>query len=146
MVEHQEVRLLDEASDAEPRDRGNRLAEFPWWAVALILILIWAGYSIYVRDNFREAFNFIIIGIRLTVITTLSAYGIALVLGLLAGLGRRSHQAGLNKGCKHDHNRQDGNPKSKYIEAFRLAQIHPKKLVVDWQQLSNIDERINMSI
>lgn len=96
MVEHQEVRLLDEAADVEPRDKGNRLVDFPWWAVALVLILIWAGYSIYIRDNFREAFNFIIIGIRLTVITTLSSYGIALVLGLIAGLGRISKNVIFN--------------------------------------------------
>lgn len=75
---------------------SQRLARFPWWFVALILIAIWAAYVIFTRDNFNEAFQFIIQGIQLTILTSLAAYGIALVLGLLAGLGRISQNVFLN--------------------------------------------------
>lgn len=75
---------------------SQRLARFPWWFVALILIAIWAAFVISTRDNFNEAFQFIIQGIQLTITTSLAAYAIALVLGLLAGLGRISQNVVLN--------------------------------------------------
>lgn len=75
---------------------GKRLAEFPWWFLALILIAIWTGYFIFTRDNYREAFEFILIGLSATVVTSLVSYAIALVLGLLAGLGRISRSVVFN--------------------------------------------------
>lgn len=75
---------------------GKRLADFPWWFLALILIAIWTGYFIFTRDNYREAFEFILIGLSATVVTSLVSYAIALVLGLLAGLGRISRSVVFN--------------------------------------------------
>lgn len=75
---------------------ARRLEQFPWWFVALILIAIWAGFIIFTRLNFREALLFIIPGIRVTIVTALSAYGIALALGLIAGLGRISRNVAVN--------------------------------------------------
>lgn len=69
---------------------SGRLAGFPWWLVAIVLIAIWAGYTIYTRQNFHDAFKFILIGISITITTTLYAYSIALIIGLVAGLGRVS--------------------------------------------------------
>lgn len=68
-----------------------RLSRFPWWVLGLVLIGIWAIYIISVKDSYREAFAFIWEGIGITITTSLSAYAIALVLGLVAGLGRISH-------------------------------------------------------
>ena len=68
----------------------ERLHNFPWWFPALIVIAIWSFYTIFTTQNFREAFEFIQIGLTITITTALSAYAIALVLGLLAGLGRLS--------------------------------------------------------
>lgn len=70
---------------------GNRATEFPWWFPAIILIAVLTGYAIYTRDNYREAFEFIKIGLSITITTTLFAYSVAIVLGLVAGLGRISH-------------------------------------------------------
>lgn len=69
---------------------SQRLARFPWWLLAIIFIAIWAAYIILSRENFQQAFNFIKIGISLTISTTLYAYSIALVIGLITGLGRVS--------------------------------------------------------
>ncbi len=41
-------------------------------------------------NEYNEAFGFIVPGIQVTLVTTLTAFGIALILGLLAGLGRVS--------------------------------------------------------
>lgn len=68
----------------------ERIDEFPWWVLGIVVIAIGAFYLISTRSNFREALNFIRIGIGITITTTLYAYSIALVLGLVAGLGRIS--------------------------------------------------------
>ncbi len=69
---------------------SERLAEFPWWGVAIIFIAIWAGFTILNRENFREAFEFILIGVRITIQTTLYAYFFAIIIGLITGMGRIS--------------------------------------------------------
>jgi len=74
---------------------SGRLSGIPWWLVAIIFIAIWAGYTIYTRENFRDAFEFILIGISITISTTLYAYAIAIVIGLVAGLGRVSRNVFL---------------------------------------------------
>ena len=76
--------------------QGKRLAQFPWWFLTIILIAIWAAYSIYTRDNYRAAFEFIKAGLSVTIITSLVSYVIALAFGLLAGLGRISSNVLFN--------------------------------------------------
>lgn len=68
----------------------GRLSGFPWWLVAIVLILIWGAYFILTTADYREAFDFIVQGIRITVETTVYSYAIALVIGLVMGLGRVS--------------------------------------------------------
>jgi polar amino acid transport system permease protein len=70
---------------------SKRLSEFPWWFLGLLLIAIWAFYLIFSDLNFREAFNWIIRGVHITVRVSIIAYAIALIFGLLAGLGRISN-------------------------------------------------------
>lgn len=68
----------------------KRASDVPWWFLAIILIFVWAFYIFYTRENYNAAFNFIKAGIRVTIQTSLTAYAFALMLGLLAGLGRIS--------------------------------------------------------
>ena len=84
-----------EVSEAVPmkfKDRTDRerLENFPWWFVALILICITAYTIIATNVSYREAFDFISAGLVITVQTTLSAFFFALLLGLITGLGRIS--------------------------------------------------------
>jgi polar amino acid transport system permease protein len=72
------------------RSDRERLENFPWWFVALILICIVAYAIIATNISYREAFDFISAGLVITVQTTLSAFFFALLLGLLTGLGRIS--------------------------------------------------------
>jgi polar amino acid transport system permease protein len=78
-----------------PADLGKptikeRLSQFPWWFVALILILIGTFSAIATQPSYTEAFNFIKAGLSITIRTTLIAFVIALFLGLITGLGRIS--------------------------------------------------------
>lgn len=68
----------------------ERIDQFPWWVVAIFFIAVGVVYLVTTRQNFAETLNFIRIGIRITITTTLYSYAIALVLGLIAGLGRIS--------------------------------------------------------
>ena len=67
--------------------------EFPWWLVAIIGFLVMMAVLVIADPEINEAFMFIIPGIWVTLRITLFAFGLALILGLLAGLGRISKNA-----------------------------------------------------
>lgn len=69
----------------------KKLLRFPWWVVGMVLIFILTLTTIISKTNYREAFLFIRAGIGVTIQTTLIAYGIALIIGLMTGLGRISN-------------------------------------------------------
>jgi len=68
----------------------------PWWLYFLIVILIATAVGIYTQENLQEAFLFIIRGIGVTVITAIVSYLIAILLGLLTGMGRISRNVVVN--------------------------------------------------
>ncbi len=68
----------------------DTLAGLPWWLLILILTGIFLAYSFYASETYNEIFNFVRDGIIVTIRVTLGAYAIAIVLGLMAGLGRVS--------------------------------------------------------
>lgn len=65
--------------------------EFPWWLVAILTFLVVMTVLIARDPDVNQAFTFIVPGIRTTLYITLAGFGLALVFGLLAGLGRISH-------------------------------------------------------
>jgi polar amino acid transport system permease protein len=74
----------------------RRLRDLPWWFFAIIVIAIGVFIVISSNKDYNAAFNFIKIGLLITIKTTLIAYGIALIFGLLAGLGRISKNVFIN--------------------------------------------------
>ncbi|MBX3048824.1 MAG: amino acid ABC transporter permease [Anaerolineales bacterium] len=68
----------------------DRFARFPWWLVAIILVLIGSAYFVATNESYQASLLFIVQGISITVQTTLYAYALALVIGLIMGLGRVS--------------------------------------------------------
>lgn len=74
----------------------KRIRDFPWWFVAMILIAIGVFFVISSNENYNAAFNFIKVGLGITIKTTLIAYSIALIFGLLSGLGRISKNIFFN--------------------------------------------------
>jgi len=70
--------------------------EYPWWFIALLLIAGLAAFTIQSRENYREAFIWILAGLHITIRTSLISYAIAIFLGLLTGLGRISRNVILN--------------------------------------------------
>ena len=72
------------------------LRDLPWWFFAIILIAIYAFIVISTNEDYNAAFLFIKVGLAITIKTTLMAYLIAILLGLLAGLGRISKNVFIN--------------------------------------------------
>lgn len=83
---------LPDSRTSAPRSKTlqERIDEFPWWVGGIFIIAIGAFHLVTTQTSFGEALNFIRIGIGITITTTLYAYSIALVIGLVAGLGRIS--------------------------------------------------------
>ncbi|MFO7682724.1 MAG: amino acid ABC transporter permease [Chloroflexota bacterium] len=77
----------------QPAQWGSNWREFPWWLVAIFVFLGIMGFLILTDPEVNEAFRFIIPGIWLTLKITLLGFGLALIIGLLAGLGRISKNA-----------------------------------------------------
>ncbi|MFL7838000.1 MAG: amino acid ABC transporter permease [Candidatus Promineifilaceae bacterium] len=96
-----------EIQTAEDQTWEANWREFPWWLLAIFTFLGVMAFLIATRPNYNEAFHFIrgkieiviepgtfellVEGFWMTLKVTLTAFAIALVLGLLAGLGRISH-------------------------------------------------------
>lgn len=74
---------------------GARLITIPWWLIAIAFIAVYTAITIYSRPTYRQAFDFIKVGLSITLTTTLFAFAIALLLGLITGLGRLSNNVVL---------------------------------------------------
>ncbi|MEA2007921.1 MAG: amino acid ABC transporter permease [Chloroflexota bacterium] len=92
----EQLLIVEPIIDDEEASMGEHLRNFPWWFLAIIFIAIGAFFVISSNENYNAAFNFIKIGLAITIRTTLIAYSIALTFGLLAGLGRISKNIVLN--------------------------------------------------
>lgn len=67
-----------------------KLEGVPWWALILFLAGLWILYSIFSSEVYRDAFLFLVEGIKLTILITLSAFAISIILGLVTAFGRVS--------------------------------------------------------
>jgi polar amino acid transport system permease protein len=66
------------------------LKGLPWWALFLLLLGVALVYAIATLPNYADAFLFIVPGLKITLIVSVAAFAIALVIGLIVGLGRIS--------------------------------------------------------
>ncbi len=87
--------MTSEGATAPLAPRGRlvplpNLERAPWWALALAFGWIIILYSILNVSTYRDTFLFIAEGIQLTIRIALSAYLLAVTLGLILGLGRVS--------------------------------------------------------
>ena len=70
--------------------RRARLASQPLWAYFTVILGALMLYLILADPNYRDTFLFLLPGVKVTLRVALSAYGLAIVLGLLIGLARTS--------------------------------------------------------
>jgi len=68
----------------------TRLKKLPWWGLVILFLGASLVYAITTLPNYADAFEFISPGLKITLVASLSAFSIALVVGLIVGLGRIS--------------------------------------------------------
>jgi len=91
MMASQESSGNNTVQKIKKRSLGERLQTFPWWFVALVLIISSAIITIFSLDSYRQAFQIIRAGISVTITITLVSFVFALLLGLITGLARISN-------------------------------------------------------
>lgn len=73
-----------------PAGMQEKKQDFPWWMVVVGIVILTTFFLIQFNPDFKDAFTVIKAGLSITITTTLIAYSIALLIGLLVGLGRVS--------------------------------------------------------
>ncbi len=66
------------------------LSRFPWWFLLIVLVGLYLAYAFYNNQTYAEVFDFVKAGLITTIQVTLTAYAIAITIGLLTGLARVS--------------------------------------------------------
>jgi len=66
------------------------LEKIPWWALILAMLGLLTVYAMFTAETYRDTFAFLRDGLKVTILITLVSFSIALVLGLMTGLGRVS--------------------------------------------------------
>jgi polar amino acid transport system permease protein len=69
---------------------ADRISEFPWWILFLILSGVLLAYNFTTNATYNEIILILAAGIRVTVQVTLTAYVFAISIGLLTALGQMS--------------------------------------------------------
>jgi polar amino acid transport system permease protein len=82
-------------TEAERRRPGlipwtGKLAEVPWWALVILLMGAIIIYFFLISPIYQDALQFLMAGVRLTMVVSVVSFVTALVLGLILGLGRVS--------------------------------------------------------
>lgn len=73
-----------------PAARGPALSDQPWWVLVLLLAGVVLAWRFATDDTYGTIFGKILLGLPVTVAVTATAYAAAIVIGLVAGLGRLS--------------------------------------------------------
>lgn len=69
----------------------NRLSEFPWWVLFILLSAVFLVYNFLTNETYQTIITTLAEGIRLTIIITITAYLMSMILGLITALGQLSN-------------------------------------------------------
>lgn len=84
------------AQREQPPNRSRRLeddpayASFPWWVVIIVAVLLYMGLKIMFDPDYDLAWSNIAPGVGLTIRSAIIAFALALLIGLIVGLGQIS--------------------------------------------------------
>jgi len=68
----------------------NRLADFPWWVLFLLLAGVFLVYNFATNATYQDILGTLIAGVKLTVIVTIVAFILSIIIGLLTAFGQMS--------------------------------------------------------
>lgn len=81
---------LQPARPAAQASVTDRMADFPWWVLFILLASVFLIYNFITNETYNNIITTLVVGVRLTIIVTVSAYALALMLGLMTALGQMS--------------------------------------------------------
>lgn len=82
---------LDPGADRTAQGRFvDRMAQWPWWLLIIILVGVLLAWQFATDANYTLIFSRLLQGIGVTIFTAVVSYTLAIVIGLIAGLGRVS--------------------------------------------------------
>src|SRR4051794_28736043 len=73
-----------------PSDWSRIASRAPWWLIIILVVGAFVLFSMLTNERYVNALSYLIRGVGLTVFLSIVSYVIALMLGLVAGLGRVS--------------------------------------------------------
>jgi len=68
----------------------NRLADFPWWVLFLLLAGLFLVYNFATNATYKDIIGTLIAGVKLTIIVTIVAFILSIIIGLLTAFGQMS--------------------------------------------------------
>jgi polar amino acid transport system permease protein len=68
----------------------NRLADFPWWVLFILLLGVFLIYNFLTDATYKDIIGTVIAGVRLTMIVTVVAFALSVIIGLLTAFGQMS--------------------------------------------------------
>jgi polar amino acid transport system permease protein len=80
-------------SEATPLVQGritDRLANFPWWGLALALMGVLLVFSFATNATYQDIIVYLVAGIRLTVTVTLVSFTFSMIIGLITAFAQMS--------------------------------------------------------
>jgi polar amino acid transport system permease protein len=80
-----------------PPARQHRLADFPFWLLAIVLLGVVTLWAILTNDNYATIFRLLLGGLVTTLWVTFVAFFLASVLGMLVALARTSRNPVLRQ-------------------------------------------------
>ena len=107
---------------------------FPWWGLIVLALLGWMAWQISFNSDYELAWDRIWPGLRVTIRATFQSFGIALVIGLLVGMGQISKNVFLR------------NIARTYVEIIRGIPILPLIFVVALILVPQVSDVINLTI
>ncbi len=78
-------------SNPAMQSRSSQLAELPWWAFLIMLTGVILVYNFLTNETYNKIISTLIEGVQVTAMAALSAYAIALFLGLTTALMQLSN-------------------------------------------------------
>jgi polar amino acid transport system permease protein len=82
---------LDPGADRSAQGRFvDRMSQWPWWLLIILFIGVLVVWNALTSELHTAIFTRLLQGIGVTIFVTLTSYVLALIIGLIAGLGRVS--------------------------------------------------------
>jgi polar amino acid transport system permease protein len=111
---------------------GGDLSRFPWWGLVVLIIGLAGMFMILTSREWESAYEFIKTGLKLTIGISVISFLIALMFGLLAGLGQLSDNIIFR------------NISMLYVQVIRGIPIMVQLFIIAWVVMPAVIDLVNI--